>query len=114
MPPGGGGVVSAGQHTPGPWTWQLSLDNGLELKAQGGFKAIITTNEDSRRLAISGEADARLISAAPELLDALQALHRVCMAMNLEADHERPTEEAYLQATAQAGAAIASATGAVP
>jgi hypothetical protein len=46
-----------------------------------------------------------------ELITALQQLHRVCMAMDLEADFKRPTEEAYLAATAAAAAAIAKATG---
>lgn len=57
------------------------------------------------------ERAARMVKERDELVDALRALHRVCMAMDLEADHERPTEEAYLQATAQAAQAIAKATG---
>lgn len=76
----------------------------------------ITTNELEHIASTGGmlgprEDVARIASQRDELVDALRALHRVCMAMDLEADHERPTEDAYLQATAQAAQAIAKAAG---
>lgn len=42
---------------------------------------------------------------------ALVRMHKVCMAMDLEADRQRPTEEEYQTATAQAAQAIASTEG---
>lgn len=56
--------------------------------------------------------DARLMAAAPDLLQTLQTLHAVCLAMDLEDQMTRPTEAEYQAAMAQAAAAITSATGA--
>ena len=49
------------QHTPGPWTaaWP-------DIQAHGGIVAELNTIDER------GHADARLISAAPELLEALE------------------------------------------
>ena len=51
-------------------------------------------------------------AAAPDLLHALQRLHAVCVAMDLDNQQERPTEDEYQAAMALAAAAIAKATGA--
>ena len=50
--------------------------------------------------------------AAPTTAEALQTLHAVCLAMDLEDQMTRPTDAEYQVAMAQAAAALAAATGA--
>lgn len=65
-------------HTPGPWDYrQLHIDGNIITK--GDYWEIFTPKYDvaafiSRGAPIRKEADARLIAAAPELLDALRFL----------------------------------------
>ena len=64
------------KHTPGPWTYKLDKDSFVNFE--------ITTAHDSTSIVggcgccdspwVSSEADARLIAAAPELLEALESL----------------------------------------
>lgn len=63
------------QHTPGPWTYEYSpykAQDGREIPAFEihGAEKVCDTNED--RPAAEQEADARLISAAPEMFTALK------------------------------------------
>lgn len=83
------------EHTPGPWTLQLSRTEGYVM--QGKF--CIAALGDC---AAPRDANARLIAAAPELLDALQAM----------VDHYGP-DHSTLQSTPwdRARAAIAKARG---
>lgn len=62
------------KHTPGPWKVGKSEGNGIVCFV-GSVEVATTTNEDP--LMYDLEADARLISKAPELLDALQMLVKV-------------------------------------
>ena len=82
------------KHTPGPWVLE-SPESGGRVLAQDEMATIIHTPTCSpfNELVI---ADARLIAAAPELLEALQML--------LEFPNTGP-------ATSAARAAIAKATG---
>jgi hypothetical protein len=87
------------KHTPGPWEliaphqtsgWGLCVGSGEQITA--------------RIPAYAGrEADARLIAAAPDLLEALKAMLEVCY------DLER--DDATVTAVSAARAAIASAEG---
>ena len=54
-------------HTPGPWEAVEEWD-GWWIKAHGGYLAGVNT------ILGEGEADARLIAAAPELLETLRAI----------------------------------------
>ncbi len=72
--------MSNPKHTPGPWhTWQATTNKRLKLNKWG------VSNADSNPIAdcgnrLNSESNARLIAAAPELLEALQAaiaIHRV-------------------------------------
>jgi hypothetical protein len=55
------------QHTPGPWTFRKNYGQTLDLLAAGGATVIL----NNARL-MNQEPNARLIAAAPDLLDALQ------------------------------------------
>ena len=52
------------------------------------------------------------LAHTPAILIALQTLHTVCLAMDLENQMERPTEAEYQAAMAQAAAAIDAARAA--
>lgn len=56
------------EHTPGPWQAE-----GQKVIKPGGMVHIASTYEGSP------EANARLIAAAPELLEALEGLARPCV-----------------------------------
>ncbi len=60
------------QHTPGPWPLERTTVN------MGGFNVAVfrVTIPDWTPLDLMNEPDARLIAAAPDLLEALQALMR--------------------------------------
>ena len=87
------------KHTPGPW----SFCNNTLCQANGNYLHLGTWSESSG-LGKMAQANARLIAAAPDLLDALQ---------NMLTAWE--TGEAYSDIKNQIGnarAAIAKATGA--
>ena len=70
------------QHTPGPWTIHADTD-GWPLVMSGGVAGRIVANVNPQScpdessapafVAMPCEANARLIAAAPELLEALEA-----------------------------------------
>jgi hypothetical protein len=94
------------QHTPGPWLWQHwpdDVDPVAEASTLGTIATLQATDE--------GQANARLIAAAPELLAALQALHANMHAQNLDNEMERTTEASYQKAMRDAAAAVAKAVG---
>ena len=101
------------QHTPGPW-WVT--DHGV--RDRGGFIcAMIPTQryegQDERFELEHAEriANCLLIGAAPDLLSALETLYAVCLAMDLERQDDRPTEDEYQAAMLRAIEAISKATG---
>ena len=55
------------KHTPGPWNYDRS---GYSLYVNSGRELVTALSMDGKRLETS-EANARLIAAAPDLLDAL-------------------------------------------
>lgn len=86
-------------HTPGPWTHCPGQDT---IWAKDGELLVARTEYTRREMAVNEDnANARLIAAAPELLEALTELAAL-------ADFTRPTERA---AWIKARAAIAKATG---
>jgi hypothetical protein len=62
------------QHTPGPWLIGTTPPNGEQTVGthQGLMVAVATTGAN-----IATEANARLIAAAPDLLDALQDAYEI-------------------------------------
>ena len=105
------------KHTPGPWTWQMAgTFDKCQVKApvDGGYITIADVDMSHLRLATrlkgievppeysaaADEANARLIAAAPELLEALEVAMK-----SLATYGHHPLIES------KASAAIAKATG---
>ena len=90
------------KHTPGPWEKADGTD-GITRGIRGWHGPemvnVINWNGISRATSVTGQANANLIVAAPDLLEALQSLSGALDAT------------AYGAALAQARAAIAKATG---
>lgn len=59
--------MSNTQHTPGPWRYDYELDYCGEIIASNGTSICSFTDEPSTN-------DARLIAAAPDLLEALESV----------------------------------------
>ncbi|EMD8986195.1 hypothetical protein VW608_005867 [Pseudomonas aeruginosa] len=99
--------MSKQSHTPGPWR----LDKWGSLQTEGGqnvlLRGITTISSGSDELIAEAEANTRLTSAAPELLDALEdAVNRLTSSLILlKCDDDFIKKE-----TAKARAAIAKAT----
>jgi hypothetical protein len=93
------------KHTPGPWTWQEGDGNEMP-KLIAGDKEVCNFGDDTTYYPSKGEppndADARLIAAAPELLEALRHIEGVALA-------DEPRDLPGIVQTARA--AIAKATG---
>lgn len=99
--------MSKQSHTPGPWR----LDKWGSLQTEGGqnvlLRGITTIISGRDELIAEAEANTRLTSAAPELLDALEdAVNRLTSSLILlKCDDDFIKKE-----TAKARAAIAKAT----
>ena len=61
------------KHTPGPWEIEGTPRQGWDIFSLGEERRYITS-EPMRERAISYEPDARLMAAAPELLEALEKI----------------------------------------
>lgn len=68
--------MSESKHTPGPWLVQMEWQGEpvVALVANPGRSVYVVSEDGPPR---NGEANARLIAAAPELLEALKALQKV-------------------------------------
>lgn len=94
------------KHTPGPW--EYSHDNGDEFRLIGAGGITVVGGCGccgSPSMDGNPEADARLIAAAPELLDALEWL------VALLPDPELDTDEVQRERVTKARAVITKATG---
>ena len=61
------------QHTPGPWT-QGTSENGVEcVWLDGHTESVRGMGDDGTWIDCNTEANARLIAAAPELLESLKS-----------------------------------------
>ena len=105
-------------HTPGPWSARLNpMKLQYDIDAAGWRTcARVYLNEDPD-LSRQGHANARLIAAAPDLLEACEAIRSLLRDnphIRIESDHPA-FEVAFGGATAAIDAAIAKARGeAVP
>lgn len=91
--------MSEGMHTPGPW----HLVNGTQIRSAKHQIAKVWMMRGSE-----GVANARLIAAAPELLEALQDLKRELILSNVDPDY---IESHFRKSINKAEAAIAKASG---
>jgi hypothetical protein len=97
------------KHTPGPWTYtgnghdEIVAPNVIVLEDDGGCGDPSCCGPASYWVAISSD-NARLIAAAPELLEALKLCAAVCAG-------ETINKNGLIAALESARAAIARATG---
>lgn len=93
--------MSNSKHTPGPWV----IKDGI-LKSENGYH--LYSLEERPGLGHAAEANARLIAAAPELLESLEGLlnqAKQCFALTTSEESQK------VLAMDAARAAIAKATG---
>lgn len=62
------------KHTPGPWEEHPIDSTAIQVRAGGAVVAEVATASYYTRLSAEQVANARLIAAAPELLEALEGL----------------------------------------
>ena len=92
-------------HTPGPWHYEYTRIGHTVRKSPLAMRAIAVINESE-----NPDADARLIAAAPDLLEALQSLLSEYVAGADSGDWGNWNADDQLQVI-QARSAIAKATG---
>jgi hypothetical protein len=102
--------MSAAKHTPGPWVVSPKFRTpvvGYDVGDGGELLPIVEVvhGYDTKQ----ARANAHLIASAPRLAGALRALLDVALSMDAERQDDRPTEEAYQAALAEAQAALAEA-----
>jgi len=90
-------------HTPGPWR---SHGAGGEIH---GNSRVVATMTWCSGMGDEDDANARLVAAAPDMLDALEGLRAATDAFGREVDSE--TQNKFRTAWLIAGDAIARATG---
>lgn len=98
------------QHTPGPWRADIRLAQTVVVSERGIVADIARHESSTTEQSYSDEeiaANARLISAAPELLEALE---QIAARENTADGFERPVLDRK-QCSAIARAAIAKAKG---
>lgn len=81
--------MSQAKHTPGPWFITGSLTQYIEAKIGGGFiqeVASVGPTESDGGYGPQQKANARLIAAAPDLLEALEE-YRIAHAMSSYGDY---------------------------
>jgi|DEB0MinimDraft_6_1074348.scaffolds.fasta_scaffold131289_2 hypothetical protein len=102
-----GRVMTEAKHTPGPWEWIKSDEYGYSalVNADLNREVIVTGgfNDGDAPITWMGEemsnADARLIAAAPELLEALEALNATIDAFwNDPSQSKRRPSERHMKA----------------
>lgn len=96
------------KHTPGPWSYWSGYNPFDKIEAQvtaeGGDIVIASYNH----LIAEGEANARLMAAAPDLLEACEALKREIILSDVDMDYIDSHFKPWLE---KAAAAIAKARG---
>ena len=111
--------MSAAKHTPGPWSASKIDDRAaFNIFTPGQCSALLTLepgkHNGADKRTNNVEADARLIAAAPELLQALKFLLSVQGAdelSNVLLEMKSDGGDSYYAAVLHARAAIAKATG---
>ena len=97
--------MDASKHTPGPWKWMMGGIVGVKRDKHDQTVPSVVNHNGLGRQGTETEHNARLIAAAPELLEALDAL----LNARWQGDQTVLTD-----AQAKARAAIAKARGEQP
>ena len=92
-------------HTPGPWEWDAEPGHGVWVSSED--VGICQVDFDRALTDADYKANARLIAAAPDLLDAAQTAYKAMIAAELS-DSSRAEWESSI---AKLNQAIAKATG---
>lgn len=108
------------KHTPGPWKWSGEYTHpcgkpAWTLLGRHGLYGILTCDQGSAPQDLNDEANARLIAAAPDLLEALERIARPhdcgCVPCTGQCRSQIALEIAVEEMQELARAAIAKATG---
>ena len=99
--------IEAMKHTPGPWVVDPAVRQGFTVYAPKEGFIVGTQDEEGRFGAIESKANARLIAAAPDLLEALQDVCARLLYRGVSTNAGHPDRTALEVARA----AIAKATG---
>lgn len=94
------------KHTPGPWSVHSKMRDCVTFEGRHGTENLFLQNLDGY-FACQSEADARLIAAAPELLEALKCLKRETILSDVDMDYIKSHFQPWLD---KAEAAITKAT----
>lgn len=85
------------KHTPGPWKCRRTFGGSLDLFGEDGARVIL-----SNFFLINQEPNSRLIAAAPELLEALQACRDALVRIREAGGHSTSAEILAERAIAKA------------
>ena len=98
--------MSDSKFTPGPWFWEYSQDSdGPIALSAGRTDVLLATGAFGRAWAEVGDADARLIASAPDLLAACEAAGPLLLLLGAKTDwpaEVKVTLEAMRAAVARA------------
>lgn len=95
------------KHTPGPWSWQTNQANRVSIDGPDGAEVVRAEEYAGSAWVEVSEDDARLIAAAPELLEALILLEHEMV----ESGNAGSVDYGWKPAIEKTRAAIAKATG---
>lgn len=93
-------MSAAAKHTPGPWEIVQECTNSLDIIAEETCVCSINTEEDLLPDDCEERANARLIAAAPELLEALTYILMSVGRLGANADVNHPYRGAWEAARA--------------
>ena len=104
------------KHTPGPWSFEdqesatfVRNSDGLRIADTHSYSPRLVREHENAPDAAVRLANARLIAAAPDLLEALNALHEAFLGVVINVPKAR--KEQFRLAVEKASAALAKAEG---
>lgn len=73
-----------GEHTKGPWVWYENPSGGCRVQTTVGIADVLSRAGVPHPVQESCAANARLIAAAPELLEALERVEREARRLHVD------------------------------